>query len=195
MILCLSLIGLSRPGCQSRPEHTCDTRWLKGLWWHCTCPAPWRTSRRSETRRKGTHTFRKKCVGLTFQRDSHNIFCIVNSLYTRLPPLLQSSNSSIHGMCVCVCVCLQLERCVYVKCVSTGPRIFLFHVAYSIDTTVEGRQIVCKCHKVEEVIWPAHTVSTVSVFFMLYSTCLNYTCPGIFSSLLLSLSFRMRRLP
>lgn len=37
----------------------------------------------------------------------------------------------------------------FVKCVSTGPRVFLFHVAYGIDTTVEGRQIMCKCHKVE----------------------------------------------
>uniref|UniRef100_A0A8D3EC20 Trafficking protein particle complex subunit 11 n=1 Tax=Scophthalmus maximus TaxID=52904 RepID=A0A8D3EC20_SCOMX len=43
----------------------------------------------------------------------------------------------------------KLESCIYVKCVSTAPRVFLFHVAYSIDTTVDGRQIVCKCHKVE----------------------------------------------
>uniref|UniRef100_A0A3B5BCG1 Trafficking protein particle complex subunit 11 n=1 Tax=Stegastes partitus TaxID=144197 RepID=A0A3B5BCG1_9TELE len=43
----------------------------------------------------------------------------------------------------------KLERRVYVRCVSTGPRVFLFHVAYSIDTTVEGRHIVCKCHKFE----------------------------------------------
>uniref|UniRef100_A0A8D0A7R5 Trafficking protein particle complex subunit 11 n=1 Tax=Sander lucioperca TaxID=283035 RepID=A0A8D0A7R5_SANLU len=53
----------------------------------------------------------------------------------------------------------QLERCVYVKCVSTGPRVFLFHVAYSIDTSVEGRQIVCKCHKDETV-----TIETVVPF-------------------------------
>lgn len=51
---------LSRPGCQSRPDHPRDTRWLKGLWWQCTCPAPWRAPRRPETRRKGTHTFKKK---------------------------------------------------------------------------------------------------------------------------------------
>uniref|UniRef100_A0A8C2Z022 Trafficking protein particle complex subunit 11 n=1 Tax=Cyclopterus lumpus TaxID=8103 RepID=A0A8C2Z022_CYCLU len=54
----------------------------------------------------------------------------------------------------------KLERCVYVNCVSTGSRVFLFHVAYSIDTTVEGRQIVCKCHKVEKVIIILLTVST-----------------------------------
>ncbi|XP_054453704.1 trafficking protein particle complex subunit 11 [Anoplopoma fimbria] len=53
----------------------------------------------------------------------------------------------------------KLERCVYVKCVSTGSRVFLFHVAYSIDTTVEGRQIVCKCHKDETV-----TIETVVPF-------------------------------
>uniref|UniRef100_A0A8C2WVK6 Trafficking protein particle complex subunit 11 n=1 Tax=Cyclopterus lumpus TaxID=8103 RepID=A0A8C2WVK6_CYCLU len=53
----------------------------------------------------------------------------------------------------------KLERCVYVNCVSTGSRVFLFHVAYSIDTTVEGRQIVCKCHKDETV-----TIDTVVPF-------------------------------
>uniref|UniRef100_A0A7N8Y5K1 Trafficking protein particle complex subunit 11 n=1 Tax=Mastacembelus armatus TaxID=205130 RepID=A0A7N8Y5K1_9TELE len=44
-------------------------------------------------------------------------------------------------------------------CVSTGSRIFLIHVAYSIDTTVEGRPIVCKCHKDETV-----TIETVVPF-------------------------------
>ncbi|PWA32492.1 hypothetical protein CCH79_00016673 [Gambusia affinis] len=46
----------------------------------------------------------------------------------------------------------KLEKCVYMRCVSTGPRIFLFHVAYSIDTAVEGRHIVCNCHKLSEVL-------------------------------------------
>ncbi|XP_071377253.1 trafficking protein particle complex subunit 11-like, partial [Centroberyx affinis] len=53
----------------------------------------------------------------------------------------------------------KVERCVYVRCVTTGPRVFLFHVAYSIDTTVEGRQINCKCHKDETV-----TIETVVPF-------------------------------
>uniref|UniRef100_A0A8D3DPB3 Trafficking protein particle complex subunit 11 n=1 Tax=Scophthalmus maximus TaxID=52904 RepID=A0A8D3DPB3_SCOMX len=53
----------------------------------------------------------------------------------------------------------KLESCIYVKCVSTAPRVFLFHVAYSIDTTVDGRQIVCKCHKDETV-----TIETVVPF-------------------------------
>jgi hypothetical protein len=37
---------------------------------------------------------------------------------------------------------------VYVRCVSTGPRVFLFHVAYSINTSVDGQEIDCNCHKV-----------------------------------------------
>uniref|UniRef100_A0A1A8LG96 Trafficking protein particle complex subunit 11 n=1 Tax=Nothobranchius pienaari TaxID=704102 RepID=A0A1A8LG96_9TELE len=53
----------------------------------------------------------------------------------------------------------KLERCVFVRCVSTGPRVFLFQVAYSIDTEVEGRQIVCRCHKDEMV-----TIETVVPF-------------------------------
>ncbi|XP_037531382.1 trafficking protein particle complex subunit 11 [Nematolebias whitei] len=53
----------------------------------------------------------------------------------------------------------KLERCVYVRCVSTGPRLFLFHLAYSIDTAVEGQQIICRCHKDETV-----TIETVVPF-------------------------------
>uniref|UniRef100_A0A3P8WYF0 Trafficking protein particle complex subunit 11 n=1 Tax=Cynoglossus semilaevis TaxID=244447 RepID=A0A3P8WYF0_CYNSE len=53
----------------------------------------------------------------------------------------------------------KLETCVYLRCVSTGPRVFLFHVAYSIDTTVEGRHVVCKCHK-DEIV----TIETVDPF-------------------------------
>lgn len=60
----------------------------------------------------------------------------------------------------------KLERCVYMKCVSTGPRVFLFHVAYSIDTTVEGCQIVCKCHKDETVTIETVVPFEVSVKFM-----------------------------
>lgn len=53
----------------------------------------------------------------------------------------------------------KLEQSIFVRCSSTGPRIFLFHVAYSVDTAVEGRQIVCKCHKDETV-----TIETVIPF-------------------------------
>uniref|UniRef100_A0A3Q4H062 Trafficking protein particle complex subunit 11 n=1 Tax=Neolamprologus brichardi TaxID=32507 RepID=A0A3Q4H062_NEOBR len=60
----------------------------------------------------------------------------------------------------------KLEKCVYVKCVSTGPRVFLFHVAYAIDTTVEGRQIMCKCHKDETVTIETLVPFEVSVKFV-----------------------------
>ncbi|KAM8907986.1 trafficking protein particle complex subunit 11 isoform 1-T1 [Spinachia spinachia] len=60
----------------------------------------------------------------------------------------------------------KLERCVYVKCVSTGSRVFLFHVAYSIDATVEGSQIVCKCHKDETVAIETVDPFEVSVKFV-----------------------------
>ncbi|XP_028315223.1 trafficking protein particle complex subunit 11 [Gouania willdenowi] len=53
----------------------------------------------------------------------------------------------------------QLQTSVYVKCVSTGSRVFLFHVAYTMDTLVEGRPLVCKCHKDETI-----TIETVVPF-------------------------------
>ncbi|XP_053735696.1 trafficking protein particle complex subunit 11 [Synchiropus splendidus] len=53
----------------------------------------------------------------------------------------------------------KLEKCLFMQCTSTGPRVFLFHVAYSIDTTVGYQQIVCKCHKDETV-----TIETVIPF-------------------------------
>ncbi|CAL8358618.1 unnamed protein product [Merluccius merluccius] len=53
----------------------------------------------------------------------------------------------------------KVERCVYVRCVSTGPRVFLFHVAYSINTSVDGQEINCNCHKDETV-----TIETVEPF-------------------------------
>uniref|UniRef100_A0A8C6SPD1 Trafficking protein particle complex 11 n=1 Tax=Neogobius melanostomus TaxID=47308 RepID=A0A8C6SPD1_9GOBI len=53
----------------------------------------------------------------------------------------------------------KLDKSVFVRCSTTGPRVFLFHVAYCIDTTVEGKQIVCKCHEDETV-----TIETVIPF-------------------------------
>ncbi|XP_068596218.1 trafficking protein particle complex subunit 11 [Brachionichthys hirsutus] len=53
----------------------------------------------------------------------------------------------------------ELQSCVYVKCVSTGPRVFLFHVSYSVDATVDGRRLACRCHKDETV-----TIETVVPF-------------------------------
>lgn len=43
---------------------------------------------------------------------------------------------------------LQLEKTVYVRCGTVGSRMFLVYVSYLINTTVEGKEIVCKCHKV-----------------------------------------------
>lgn len=50
-------------------------------------------------------------------------------------------------MCVC-CIVYQIVKHLYMRCVSTGSRIFLFHVAYSVGATVEDKDITCKCHKV-----------------------------------------------
>ncbi|CAF95410.1 unnamed protein product, partial [Tetraodon nigroviridis] len=60
----------------------------------------------------------------------------------------------------------KLEKSVYVKCVTTGPRVFLFHVAYSINTIVEGQQVVCKCHKDETITIETMVPFEVSVKFM-----------------------------
>ncbi|XP_004073643.1 trafficking protein particle complex subunit 11 [Oryzias latipes] len=59
-----------------------------------------------------------------------------------------------------------LEKCIYFRCGSTGPRVFLFHVAYSVETAVEGRQIICKCHKDETVTIDTLVPFDVSVKFV-----------------------------
>ncbi|XP_077103584.1 trafficking protein particle complex subunit 11 [Siphateles boraxobius] len=53
----------------------------------------------------------------------------------------------------------KIVKPLYIRCVSTGSRILLFHVAYSVSATVEGKDITCKCHKDETV-----TVETVVPF-------------------------------
>uniref|UniRef100_A0A4W4FVJ2 Trafficking protein particle complex subunit 11 C-terminal domain-containing protein n=1 Tax=Electrophorus electricus TaxID=8005 RepID=A0A4W4FVJ2_ELEEL len=53
----------------------------------------------------------------------------------------------------------KMEKKLYVRCVNTGSRIFLFHVSYAISSTVEGKDIACKCHKDETV-----TIDTVVPF-------------------------------
>ncbi|XP_012988959.2 trafficking protein particle complex subunit 11 [Esox lucius] len=53
----------------------------------------------------------------------------------------------------------KVEKSLYVCCVTTGPRIFLFHVAYTMTTQAEGTDITCKCHKDETV-----TIETVVPF-------------------------------
>uniref|UniRef100_A0A8C1CJJ8 Trafficking protein particle complex subunit 11 n=1 Tax=Cyprinus carpio carpio TaxID=630221 RepID=A0A8C1CJJ8_CYPCA len=53
----------------------------------------------------------------------------------------------------------KIVKPLYIHCVSTGSRILLFHVAYSVSATVEGKDITCKCHKDETV-----TLETVVPF-------------------------------
>lgn len=53
----------------------------------------------------------------------------------------------------------KVEKPLYIRCVSTGSRIFLFHVSYAVTTTVENKEILCKCHKDETV-----TIETVIPF-------------------------------
>ncbi|RXM30934.1 Trafficking protein particle complex subunit 11 [Acipenser ruthenus] len=45
----------------------------------------------------------------------------------------------------------KVEKSLYVRCGTTGTRIFLVHVSYAVNTTVEDKEIVCKCHKDETV--------------------------------------------
>ncbi|XP_026135953.1 trafficking protein particle complex subunit 11-like isoform X1 [Carassius auratus] len=53
----------------------------------------------------------------------------------------------------------KIVKPLYIHCVSTGSRILLFHVAYSVSATVEGKDIPCKCHKDETI-----TLETVVPF-------------------------------
>uniref|UniRef100_A0A3Q1GS95 Trafficking protein particle complex subunit 11 n=1 Tax=Acanthochromis polyacanthus TaxID=80966 RepID=A0A3Q1GS95_9TELE len=118
------------------------------------------------------------CISLTVQSQEENVAKDVK-LTAGLKPgqdanLGQSTHVTLDGSKVCdegspallpdvplgdLKPGEKLEKCVYIRCVSTGPRVFLFHVAYSISTTVEGRHIVCKCHKDETV-----TIETVVPF-------------------------------
>ncbi|KAK1175909.1 hypothetical protein AOXY_G646 [Acipenser oxyrinchus oxyrinchus] len=45
----------------------------------------------------------------------------------------------------------KVEKSLYIRCETTGTRIFLVHVSYAVNTTVEDKEIVCKCHKDETV--------------------------------------------
>ncbi|XP_069049105.1 trafficking protein particle complex subunit 11 [Lepisosteus oculatus] len=53
----------------------------------------------------------------------------------------------------------KIEKPLYIRCGTIGSRIFLVHVSYAVHTTVEDKEIVCKCHKDETV-----TVETVVPF-------------------------------
>ncbi|XP_061690008.1 trafficking protein particle complex subunit 11 isoform X2 [Syngnathoides biaculeatus] len=60
----------------------------------------------------------------------------------------------------------KLNRCVYVICSTTGPRLFLFHISYNIDVTVDGQQIECKCQKDETVTIETLVPFEVSASFL-----------------------------
>ncbi|XP_028815392.1 trafficking protein particle complex subunit 11 [Denticeps clupeoides] len=53
----------------------------------------------------------------------------------------------------------KMKKSLFARCVTTGSRIFLFHVSYTMNTSVEGKEITCKCHKDETV-----TLETVVPF-------------------------------
>lgn len=41
-----------------------------------------------------------------------------------------------------------MEKKLYVRCGTVGSRMFLVYVSYLINTAIEEKEIVCKCHKV-----------------------------------------------
>uniref|UniRef100_A0A8C5QED5 Trafficking protein particle complex subunit 11 n=1 Tax=Leptobrachium leishanense TaxID=445787 RepID=A0A8C5QED5_9ANUR len=45
----------------------------------------------------------------------------------------------------------KLDMPLFIRCGTVGPRVFLVYVSYLIDTSVEGKEIVCKCHRDETV--------------------------------------------
>ncbi|KAM7417076.1 hypothetical protein PAMA_016943 [Pampus argenteus] len=98
-------------------------------------------------------------LSVSLSNQEYNQWCVVESSMSLLPGKTECYNFSFVAKTEDVGKKIELDKCVYVRCVSTGPRVFLFHVAYSIDTTVEGQQIVCKCHKDETV-----TIETVVPF-------------------------------
>nr|DBA29121.1 TPA: hypothetical protein GDO54_009378 [Pyxicephalus adspersus] len=53
----------------------------------------------------------------------------------------------------------KLDMPLYIRCGTVGTRVFLVYVSYLIDTSVEGKEIVCRCHRDETV-----TIETVYPF-------------------------------
>ncbi|XP_044153344.1 LOW QUALITY PROTEIN: trafficking protein particle complex subunit 11 [Bufo gargarizans] len=47
----------------------------------------------------------------------------------------------------------------YIRCSTVGSRVFLVYVSYLIDTSVDGKEVVCRCHRDETV-----TIETVYPF-------------------------------
>ncbi|XP_063776770.1 trafficking protein particle complex subunit 11 [Pseudophryne corroboree] len=53
----------------------------------------------------------------------------------------------------------KLDMPLYIRCGTVGTRVFLVYVSYLIDTSVEDKEIVCRCHRDETV-----TIETVYPF-------------------------------
>ncbi|KAI1238359.1 Trafficking protein particle complex subunit 11, partial [Lamprotornis superbus] len=53
----------------------------------------------------------------------------------------------------------KLEKPIYIRCGTVGARMFLFYISYLINTVVEGKEILCRCHRDETV-----TIDTVFPF-------------------------------
>ncbi|XP_071412394.1 trafficking protein particle complex subunit 11 [Pithys albifrons albifrons] len=53
----------------------------------------------------------------------------------------------------------KMEKPIYIRCGTVGARMFLFYISYLINIVVEGKEILCKCHRDETV-----TIDTVFPF-------------------------------
>ncbi|XP_008572896.1 PREDICTED: trafficking protein particle complex subunit 11 [Galeopterus variegatus] len=67
----------------------------------------------------------------------------------------------------------QLEKTLYVRCGTVGSRMFLVYVSYLINTTVEEKEIVCKCHK------KTHPKGVVLQTGESASECFCLRCPSV----------------
>nr|XP_020658519.1 trafficking protein particle complex subunit 11 [Pogona vitticeps] len=53
----------------------------------------------------------------------------------------------------------KLEKTIYIQCGTVGTRMFLVYVSYLVSATIEGKEILCRCHRDETV-----TIETVFPF-------------------------------
>ncbi|XP_061439817.1 trafficking protein particle complex subunit 11 isoform X2 [Rhineura floridana] len=45
----------------------------------------------------------------------------------------------------------KLEKTLYIQCGTDGARMFLVYVSYLVSATIEGKEIICKCHRFEHL--------------------------------------------
>ncbi len=125
-----------RSGCQSHTVNPNHTKRHWGVWWFSSCPDSWHSPRRFATWTEGAAAF----LCLT---DLIDLKLIISWSWLQF--------NVVYMFFVC-----QIVKPLYIHCVSTGSRILLFHVAYSVSATVEGKDITCKCHKVCRILTPCH---------------------------------------